>query len=116
VTEIIEQELNRGLLIADDLHFRLNKRSLMAYSIGDLTSLGQAMVDRMALRRNEWRDMLDLPPDDEMEDLLALENYIPEDRLGDQKKLNPKQEGGEDSGKATDKTDAPADESAAEGG
>lgn len=116
VTEIIEQELNRGLLIADDLHFRLNKRSLMAYSIGDLTSLGQAMVDRMALRRNEWRDMLDLPPDDEMEDLLALENYIPEDRLGDQKKLNPTKEGGEDSGKETDPTDTPDDESAAEGG
>lgn len=114
VTEIIEQELNRGLLIADDLHFRLNKRSLMAYSIGDLTALGQAMVDRMALRRNEWRDMLDLPPDDEMEDLLALENYLPEDRLGDQKKLNPK--GGGTDGKATDPSDAPADESAAEGG
>jgi hypothetical protein len=57
--------------------------------------------------------MLDLPPDDEMEDLLALENYIPEDRLGDQKKLNPK--GGASNGKETDQTDAPADESAAEG-
>jgi HK97 family phage portal protein len=114
VTEIIEQELNRGLLIADDLHFRLNKRSLMAYSIGDITSLGQAMVDRMAMRRNEWRDLMDLPPDDEMEELLALENYLPEDRLGDQKKLNPK--GGKTDGKATDPSDAPADESAAAGG
>lgn len=114
VTEIIEQELNRGLLIADDLHFRLNKRSLMAYSIGDITSLGQAMVDRMAMRRNEWRDLMDLPPDDEMEELLALENYLPEDRLGDQKKLNPK--GGASNGKATDPSDAPADESAAAGG
>ena len=46
------------------------------------------MVDRMAMRRNELRDWLGLPPDPEMDDLLALENYIPADRLGDQKKLN----------------------------
>ena len=45
----------------------------------------------MALRRNEWRSWLNLPPDEEMQDLLALENYLPEDRLGDQKKLNPKE-------------------------
>ena len=46
------------------------------------------MVDRMALRRNEWRDWAGLPPDEEMDELLALENYIPVARLGDQKKLN----------------------------
>ena len=59
----------------------------MAYSIGDITSLGQAMVDRMAMRRNEWRDWLGMEPDEEMFELLALENYLPADRLGDQKKL-----------------------------
>ena len=41
----------------------------------------------MALRRNEWRSWLYLPPDPEMSELLALENYIPVDRLGDQGKL-----------------------------
>ena len=51
------------------------------------------MVDRMAMRRNEWRDWVGLPPDEDMSDLLALENYIPADRVGDQKKLNG---GGED--------------------
>jgi hypothetical protein len=45
------------------------------------------MVDRMAMRRNEWRDWMGLEPDEEMDELLALENYIPADRLGDQKKL-----------------------------
>lgn len=45
------------------------------------------MVDRMALRRNEWRDWLGFAPDPDMDELLALENYIPADRLGDQGKL-----------------------------
>lgn len=39
------------------------------------------------MRRNEWRDWMGLEYDPEMEKLLALENYIPADRLGDQKKL-----------------------------
>ena len=41
----------------------------------------------MAMRRNEWRDWAGLPPDADMDELLALENYLPQDKLGDQKKL-----------------------------
>ena len=52
-----------------------------------MVSAGAEMVDRMALRRNEWRGWLSLPPDQDMEELLALENYLPQDRLGDQGKL-----------------------------
>lgn len=84
----IQQELTRKLLDAPDLFFMFNPRSLMNYSMAELISAGSAMVDRMAMRRNEWRDWMGLAPDDGMDDLLALENYIPADRLGDQKKLN----------------------------
>lgn len=114
VAEIVAQEMTRQLLISPDLYFRLNKRSLMAYSIADLTTLGREMVDRQALRRNEWRDMLDMPPDDEMDELIALENFIPASMLGDQKKLI--QKGGASDGKETEQTDAASDEPAAEGG
>ena len=61
-----------------------------------MVSAGAEMVDRIALRRNEWRSWLNLPPDPEMNELLALENYIPQDRLGDQGKLV--QNGGESVG------------------
>lgn len=87
VAQIVEQEFTAKLLIAEDLHFRLNKRSLMAYALGDLVNMGKEMVDRMAMDRNEWRDMMDMPPDERMNELLALENFIPADKLGDQKKL-----------------------------
>ena len=57
------------------------------YSMDEMVKAGAEMVDRVAMRRNERRDWLGLEPDPEMDDLLALENYIPADRLGDQKKL-----------------------------
>lgn len=84
----IQQELTQKLLISPDLYFRFNSWSLYSYSITEMVEAGGQMVDRMALRRNEWRDWLGLPPDPDMDDLLALENYVPADRLGDQAKLN----------------------------
>ena len=87
IAQIIEQELTRKLLISPDLFFRFNARSLHNYSMDELVKAGSEMVDRMAMRRNEWRDWMGLEPDPEMDELLALENYIPADRLGDQKKL-----------------------------
>ena len=83
----IEQELTKKLLLSQEWFFRFNNWSLFSYSITELVSAGAEMVDRMALRRNEWRGWLNLPPDPEMDELLALENYLPADRLGDQGKL-----------------------------
>lgn len=84
----IEQELTKKLIYGDSWFFRFNSWSLYSYSINELVSAGGEMVDRMALKRNEWRGWLNLPPDPDMEELLALENYIPAEKLGDQKKLN----------------------------
>ena len=88
VAKIIEQTMTKGLLWSETLYLSFNPRSLYNYSLTDLVNTGKEMVDRMAMRRNEWRDWLGLPPDPEMNELLALENYIPADRLGDQEKLN----------------------------
>ena len=87
VALIIQQELTKKLLYSPDYYFKFNQRSLYTYSLQETISAGSEMVDRMALRRNEWRDWVGLPPDSEMNELLALENYLPADRLGDQGKL-----------------------------
>ena len=87
LAQIIEQELTRKLLSDPDTFFRFNSRTLLNYSLDEIIKAGAEMVDRMALRRNEWRDWLGFDPDPDMDELLALENYIPADRLGDQKKL-----------------------------
>lgn len=87
LADSIAQELTKKLLYSSDLFFRFKSRALINYDPAALVSAGKDMVDRMALRRNEWRDWLDMPYDPEMDPLLALENYIPADRLGDQNKL-----------------------------
>jgi hypothetical protein len=60
---------------------------LYSYSLSEIVTAGSEMVDRMAMRRNEWRDWIGMSPDEDMEELLALENYIPQEMLGKQKKL-----------------------------
>lgn len=87
LAKLIEQEMTKKLLYSPDLYLRFNPRSLYNYSLPEIVSAGAEMVDRMAMRRNEWRDWAGLPPDPDMDELLALENYLPQDKLGDQKKL-----------------------------
>lgn len=87
MAQVIQQEMTRGLLYSPDLYWWLNPRSLYSYSITEITTIGSEMVDRMAMRRNEWRAWIGMTPDPDMEELLALENYIPASKLGDQKKL-----------------------------
>lgn len=94
IAKNIEQELTKKLLYSPNCFFRFNPWSLYNYSITEMVQAGAEMVDRMALRRNEWRSWVNMPPDSDMNDLLALENYVPADKLGDQSKLN----GGEQSG------------------
>lgn len=88
IAQGIQQELTRKLLYSPDLYFRFNPRSLMNYDLDELVRAGAEMVDHVAMRRNEWRDWMGLPPDPEMDELIVLENYVPANRLGDQKKLN----------------------------
>lgn len=93
LADAIAQELTRKLLGDGDLYFRFNARALLDYDLTELIKSGVGLVDRAAMRRNELRDWVGLPYDEEMDELLMLENYLPTDRLGDQKKLN---EGGGD--------------------
>ena len=107
VARIIEQEMTRGILYSPDLYLSFNPRSLYNYSLTELVNVGKELIDRMAMRRNELRDWLGLPPDEDMDELLALENYIPADRLGDQKKLITQSGGGEDDEQDTENNGTP---------
>ncbi len=93
--KVIEQELTRKTLYSQEYYWRFNPRSLYSYSLSDIVQAGSEMVDRMAMRRNEWRDWIGMSPDSEMDELLALENYIPASMLGKQKKLIGGDEGDE---------------------
>jgi HK97 family phage portal protein len=87
LAQIIAQTLTRDLLFSPTLYFKLNPRSLYSYNLTELVSAGGSMVQMNAMRRNELRDWVGLDPDDEMEELIVLENYVPQEQLGDQEKL-----------------------------
>ena len=87
LADSMAQEMTKKLLPDSDLYFRFSARALLDYDISELIKSGVELVDRAAMRRNELRDWVGLPYDDEMDELLMLENYLPVNRLGDQNKL-----------------------------
>lgn len=87
IGQIISQTLTRDLLYNPNWFFRLNPRSLFSYDLTEMVTAGTQMVDRNAMRRNELRDWVGLDPDEEMQELIILENYIPAGMLGQQNKL-----------------------------
>lgn len=87
LAKIIQQEMTRKLIYGKNWYFKFNHRSLLAYSYEELVNGGGALVDRMAMDRNEYRDSLGLSPEERYKELLGLENYLPAELLGTQKKL-----------------------------
>lgn len=88
----IEQELTKKLLFSENRYFRFNARSLYSYSLQELSQIALNNRNAGLMTGNEGRNWLDLPPMDGLDELVMLENFVPADRLGDQKKLNDKKE------------------------
>lgn len=82
----IAAEMTRKLILSPDWYLTFNIWSLLDYDIEKVSSIMLAGSDRGFVCGDEWRDRVHLSPVG-LKEYKVLENYIPADMSGKQKKL-----------------------------
>ena len=83
----LQQEMTRKLIISPKWYLRFNFLSAMDYDLQTISTVYLAMQDRGDVTGNEVRDRIGMSPREGLDELKILENYIPTDMSGNQKKL-----------------------------
>ena len=89
----INQELTKKLIISPKMYLRLNHLSLLDWDIETIYKVFAGLSDKGIVTGNEVRDRIGMEQLEGLDELRILENYIPSDMIGAQKKLI---QGGED--------------------
>lgn len=87
IAKEIEQEMTRKLILSPKWYLKFNIWSLMNWDIQTISSVFGELRKQGVVSGNEVRDRVGMSPRDGLDELVMLENYIPTDKLGDQKKL-----------------------------
>ena len=83
---IIQQEMTRALIVSEKWYLRFNFWSLLDFDLNSTSEILLAGADRGYVNGDEWRDRMHMTPAG-LKDYKILENYIPYDMSGKQKKL-----------------------------
>lgn len=83
----IQQEMTKKLIVSPRWYLRFNTLSLMDWDLNTIYTVFGGLKDKGVVTGNEVRDRIGLEPMDGLDELTILENYLPIDRIGDQKKL-----------------------------
>ncbi len=87
VAQILEQELTRKILISPKMYWRFNIASLYSYDLKSTAEVFRELYVRGIVTRDEVRDKIGMPPVEDTDALIILENFIPASMIGDQSKL-----------------------------
>lgn len=87
IAKVIEQEATRKLILSPKWYLKFNILSLLDWDIKTISDVFGGLSDRGLVTGNEVRDKIGMSPKEELDELRILENYIPADKVGDQKKL-----------------------------
>lgn len=90
----IQQEMTKKLILSPKWYLKFNVRSLLDWDLQTVYTVFGGLSDKGIVTGNEVRDIIGMSPMDGLDELRILENYIPSDMIGQQKKLI--QDGGED--------------------
>lgn len=82
----IAQEMTKKIILSPKWYVRFNVWSLLDYDLRAMSEVLLAGSDRGFVNGDEWRDRMNLPPAG-LTEFRVLENYIPFDMSGQQKKL-----------------------------
>lgn len=83
----IQQEMTRKLILSPKWYVKFNVLSLMDWDLQTLYTVFGGLSDKGIVTGNEVRDRIGMSPLDGLDELRILENYIPSDMIGQQKKL-----------------------------
>ena len=83
----IQQEMTKKLILSEKWYLKFNTRNLMDWDLQSLYTVYGGLSDKGIITGNEVRDIMGMSPKEGLDELRILENYIPADRIGDQKKL-----------------------------
>lgn len=84
----IAQEMTKKLILNPKWYLKFNTLSLMSWDIQTIASVFGNLSDRGFITGNEVRDQIGMSPKEGLDELRVLENYIPYEMSGLQKKLN----------------------------
>lgn len=87
IVDGMAQEMTKKLILSEKWYIRGNIWSLLNWDIATLANVFTTLQDRGDVTGNEVRDKLYMPPREGLDELRVLENYIPADMTGNQKKL-----------------------------
>ena len=90
----IQQEMTRKLIVSEKMYLRFNVLSLLDWDLETIFKVFGGLSDKGIVTGNEVRDRIGMPHLDGLDELRILENYIPNDMIGQQSKLKGEKDNG----------------------